>query len=72
MFRLKVYKVLPFYPETFIVISYLSKIFKKIYLFLERGEGRERNIEWLPHWLPLVHPQLGNWPITQACAPTGN
>ena len=23
-------------------------------------------------WLPLVHPQLGTWPATQACALTGN
>ena len=42
-------------------------------LFLERGEGkekeRERNINV---WLPLVHPLLGAWPATQACAPTGN
>ena len=28
----------------------------------------ERNIDWLP----LAHPQLGIWPATQACAPTGN
>ena len=24
------------------------------------------------HWLPLAHPQLGTWPATWACAPTGN
>ena len=23
-------------------------------------------------WLPLVHPILGTWPTTQACALTGN
>ena len=23
-------------------------------------------------WLPLVHPQLGTWPMTQACSLTGN
>ena len=23
-------------------------------------------------WLPLTHPQLGPWPVTQAYAPTGN
>ena len=41
------------------------------YLFLERGrEGeREGNINV---WLPLVHPPLAMWPITQACALTGN
>ena len=50
---------------------FLKKVF--IYLFLERGEGgekeRERNISV---WLPLTRPLLGTWPTTQACAPTGN
>ena len=36
-----------------------------IYLFWER----ERNINV---WLPLIHPPLGAWPATQACALTGN
>ena len=44
-----------------------------MYLFLERGEGkekeRERNIN---EWLPLACPLLGTWPATQACALTGN
>ena len=44
-----------------------------MYLFLERGEGkekeRERNIKM---WLPLVYPLLGTRPATQACALTGN
>ena len=40
-----------------------------IYLFLERGNGRERNIDV---WLPLTWPPLGTWPATQACAVTGN
>ena len=43
------------------------------YLFLERGveqvEERERNIDV---WLPLVCPQMGTWPTTQACALIGN
>ena len=30
---------------------------------------RERNIN---EWLPLEHPLLGTWPITQACALPGN
>ena len=42
-------------------------------LFLQRGERREkdrkRNINV---WLPLVCPQMGTWPATQACALTGN
>ena len=36
-------------------------------LFLDRGEGRERNINV---WLPLVRPLLETWPATQACALT--
>ena len=44
-----------------------------IYLFLERGEGkekkRERNINV---WLPLMHHLLGTWPETQACTLTRN
>ena len=34
-----------------------------------RDTERERNISV---WLPLVHPQLGTRPTTQACALTGN
>ena len=44
-----------------------------LFLFLERGEerekGRERNINV---WLLFVCPLLGPWPATQACALTGN
>ena len=44
-----------------------------IYLFLETGEGREkekkRNINV---WLPLMWPPLGTWPSTQTCALTEN
>ena len=45
---------------------YISSCF--IYLFLERGEGKEKDIVWLP----LAHPPLGIWPTTQAYALTGN
>ena len=41
------------------------------YFFLERREGRERERN-INVWLPLVHPLLGTWPATQACALTGN
>ena len=46
-------------------------VFKKdfIYLFLERGEERERNVNV---WLPLMWPPVETWPTTQACALTGN
>ena len=48
-----------------------------IYLFLERGEGREKERETLMYeryinQLPLTLPQLGTRPTTQACALTGN
>ena len=54
----------------------LKKIF--FYLFmLERGKGREKEREILMYkgntdWLPLMHPLLGTWLATQACALTGN
>ena len=54
---------------------YHCSFFKKfIYLlFLERGEGREKERERnLIMWLPVMWPQLGTWPATQACALTGN
>ena len=44
-----------------------------IYLFLQRGEGREKERESnINVWLPLMCPLLGTWPATQACALTGN
>ena len=44
-----------------------------IYLFLERGEGKEKETEGnINVWLPLACPLLGTWPATQACALTGN
>ena len=40
-----------------------------IYLFLERGEGREKERERnINVGFPLMHPQLGTWPATQARA----
>ena len=42
-------------------------------LFLERGEGREKERERnIKVCLPLMHPLLGPWPATWACALTGN
>ena len=46
--------------------GFFSLFFKDfIYLFVERGEGkeieRERNINV---WLPLAWPPLGTWPAT--------
>ena len=60
-------------PKYFIVFFKCSFLKDFIYLFLERGAGkeeeRERNISV---WLLLAQPQLGTWPATQACAQTGN
>ena len=43
------------------------------YLFLHRGEGREKERERnINVWLPLMNPQLGTWPETQAGTLTGN
>ena len=59
--------ITPITPEVLFLKNYF------IYLFLERGEGkeeeRERNINV---WLPLARPQMGTWPATQACALTGD
>ena len=51
---------------------YYIEYFLRFYLFIFRREkDRERNIEvWEIH--PLVHPQMGTWPPTQACPLTGN
>ena len=43
--------------------------FKDFIYLLERGAGRERNINV---WRPLECLLLGTWPATQACALTGN
>ena len=43
------------------------------YLFLDRGEGREKERERnMNVWLPLVHPLLGTWFTTQSYALTEN
>ena len=38
-------------------------------MYLEREEGRERNIIV---WVPLARPLLGTWLATQVCSLTGN
>ena len=44
-----------------------------MYLFLERGEGREKERKKNIHvWLPFTRPPLGTWLTTQACVLTGN
>ena len=43
-----------------------------LYLFLDRGEGREKEERNIHVWLLLTCPLLGTWPATQACGLTGN
>ena len=46
---------------------------KTFYLFTFREKGREKERERnINVWLPLMHPLLGTWPATKACALTGN
>ena len=54
--------------------SHNSLFFKDfMYLFLERGVGREKERERnISVWLPFAYPLLGTWTATQACAQTGN
>ena len=47
-------------------------VFNFTYLFLERGEGREKERERNINQLPLTHPQMGTLPSTQACTLTKN
>ena len=42
------------------------------YLFLEKGEGREKERERNIPRLPPASPPTGTWPAIQACALTGN
>ena len=57
--------------SVFLFPFFLKKYF--IYLFLEREEGREKERERnINVWLPLIRPLLGTWPVTQACALSGN
>ena len=58
----------------FIVVSHCGlSFFLRFYLFLETGEGREKDKERnISVWLPLACPLLQTWPATQACALTGN
>ena len=54
-------------------LTTLAKHFLKDFIYLERGEGGEKEMERnICVCLPLVHPQLGTWPTTQACALSGN
>ena len=62
--------------EDWIAIIYLcwfSFFLKIFYLFLERGEGRQKERErHINVWLLLVWSPLGTLPATQACTLSGN
>ena len=52
-----------------------SYFFKKDFIYFQReGKGRRKRgrATSMYDWLPLVRPLLGTWPVTQACALTGN
>ena len=69
--RVRMIRERAFQVSLYICIYILKILF--YYLFLERGEGREKERERNTNmWLPLKCPQLGTWPATQACALTGN
>ena len=73
-FQLKCFSAkFPIYENVLSTFSFEFFFFKRFYLFLERGEGREKERERNIYvWLPPVCPLLGTWPATQACALTGN
>ena len=56
------------------MLIYIDVTFKDfIYLFVDRGEGREKDREKsINVWLPLTCPPPGTLPAPQACTPTGN
>ena len=67
------------HPRSQKSLTFFKKIF--IYSFLEQGKGKEGEreteretlmCERYINWLPLMPPQLGTWPTTQACTLTGN
>ena len=52
------------------ILFFFFRLF--IYLFLERGERREKEERNINVWLPLVCPLLGTWTAIQASALTEN
>ena len=69
--QLKVISLTP--CEDDILLSTFFKFLKKFYLFLERGEGREKERERnINVWLPFTLPRLGTWLAIQTCDLTGN
>ena len=60
-------------PHYYFLLHWVNIFFLEKYLFLEIGEGREkerkRNINV---WLHFMCPLLGTWPTAQACALTGS
>ena len=52
------------------ILYFLKRFY--LFLFLERGRGREQEGEKHQRVLPLKHPILGTWTATQAWVLTGN
>ena len=53
--------------------QYFFKLLKFLFIFLDRGEGGEKERKrHINVWLPLMRPLLGTWPTTQACVLTEN
>ena len=58
---------------SFYLMFFSFFFFKGSYLFIDRGEGSEKEMERnINVWLPLVRPLLRTWPTTQVCALIGN
>ena len=54
-------------------LTSLSQFLKTLFIYFQRGKGREKERERnIRVWLPLMGPLLGTWPTTQACALTRN
>ena len=50
------------------VFVFSSFILDFTYLFFREWKGEKERRRNINVWLPLVHPLLGTWPATQACA----
>ena len=68
---MKLYRKLKISKNKYLNVPFLKKDF--IYLFLDRGEGREKERKKnINVCLSLVLSLLGTWPAIQVCALTGN
>ena len=54
------------------IFLFLNNRLKIVFIYILRGEGREKERERNINQLALARPHLETWPATQACALTGN